>query len=420
MSDLKIFTDNIEPQALEQINTLIKQPAFSDCKIRIMPDIHAGAGCVIGFTADLGDKVIPNIVGVDIGCGMLTINLGIVDVDLEKLDNIIRKNVPSGRNVHSGEVIKFEGLKELYCYDNLRNIEWIDNSLGTLGGGNHFIELDVDSVGGKYLIIHSGSRNLGKQVAEIYQQIAIDTMQGKDKLAEESKKMIDDYKSKGRHKDIQRGLRDLKYRFQNNELNIPKELCYLTGENREKYLHDMKICQEFATENRKMIAYEILDELYGRYQYTLVNEKTMDYDKASKVNVGITVGYFETIHNYIENDTNMVRKGAISAKKNELLLIPINMRDGCIVGLGKGNADWNMSAPHGAGRIMSRNKAKESISLEDFEKSMDGIYTTSVNQSTIDESPMAYKPMEEIVENIKDTVDILKIIKPIYNFKASE
>lgn len=399
MSDLKIFTENIEPQALNQIYTLIKQPAFQECKVRIMPDVHAGAGCVIGFTADLGDKVIPNIVGVDIGCGMLTIELGKYPVDLEQLDNVIRQNVPSGKNVHDREVKSFERLKELYCYKELKNIEWIEHSMGTLGGGNHFIELDVDEDGNKYLIIHSGSRNLGKQVAEIYQNIAIDTMQGLGKLAEESKKLIEDYKSKGRNKDIQRGLEELKRKFQPDKINIPKELCYLTGENREKYLHDMKICQEFASENRYAIAKEISDGMGWQM---------------------LCVTSFETIHNYIEHDTNMVRKGAISAKEGEALLIPINMRDGCIIGKGKGNSDWNMSAPHGAGRIMSRSKAKQSISLEEFQQSMQGIYTTSVDVSTIDESPMVYKPINEIVDNIKDTVDIIKIIKPIYNFKASE
>lgn len=399
MSDLKIFTENIEPEALNQIHMLIKQPAFADCKIRIMPDVHAGAGCVIGFTADLGEKVIPNIVGVDIGCGMLTIDLGKYPVELEWLDKAIRQNVPSGRKVHNGEVRVFDRLKELYCYNELKNVDWIEHSMGTLGGGNHFIELDADEDGNKYLIIHSGSRNLGKQVAEIYQQIAIDTMQGADKLAEESQKLIEDYKSKGRHKDIQRGLAELKRKFQPDKLNIPKELCYLTGENREKYLNDMKICQEFASKNRYAIAKEISDGM-GWHM--------------------LCVTSFETIHNYIEHDTNMVRKGAISAKEGEKLLIPINMRDGCIIGRGKGNSDWNMSAPHGAGRIMSRSKAKQNISLEEFQQSMQGIYTTSVDMSTIDESPMAYKPMEEIVDNIKDTVEIIKIIKPIYNFKASE
>lgn len=400
MSDLKIFTDNIEPEALNQIYTLIKQPAFSDCKVRIMPDVHAGKGCVIGFTADLGDKVIPNIVGVDIGCGMLCCEIGKVDIDYEKLDSVIREHIPAGRAVREEE-INFPQLEDLYCKEQLRNMEWLKCSLGTLGGGNHFIEIDEDSDGMKYLVIHTGSRNLGKQVAEIYQQMAIDDMQGMNKLAEESQKLIAEYKAAGRQKEIQRGLAQLKRKWQPNKLNIPKELCYLTGENREMYLHDMKICQEFARVNRRAI-----QDIIFYYMGWTFSRSSMER--------------FQTIHNYIDHDTNIVRKGAISAKTGEKVLIPINMRDGCIIGIGKGNEDWNCSAPHGAGRIMSRSKAKENVSLEEYQESMKGIYTTSVNRSTIDESPMAYKPMREIMEHIKDTVEIVKIIKPVYNFKASE
>lgn len=399
MSDLKIFTENIEPQALNQIYTLIKQTAFADCKVRIMPDVHAGAGCVIGFTADLGDKVIPNIVGVDIGCGMLTVELGNIDIDLAKLDDIIRKYVPNGRNVHETEDNFSEIIiNQLYCKDRLKNVDWLKRSCGTLGGGNHFCEVDIDDDGNKYLVIHSGSRNIGKQVAEIYQQMAIDDLSGANSLEEETKKLIEDYKRTGRQKDIQRGIAELKRKFQPKS-SVPKELSYLTGEHREMYLHDMKLCQEFASLNRKQIWTEIMSGLG-------LNK--------------MLVTYFETIHNYIEHDTNIVRKGAISAKEGETVLIPINMRDGCIIGRGKGNADWNYSAPHGAGRVMSRSKAKETVSLEEFKQSMQGIYTTSVNRSTIDESPMAYKPIDEIVANIQDTVEIVKIIKPIYNFKASE
>ena len=397
MSDLKIFTENIEKEALEQIERLIHQPAFENCKVRIMPDVHAGAGCVIGFTADLGDKVIPNIVGVDIGCGMLTVSLGKPELDLTKLDGAMRKRVPSGRQTHAGRHVKFPKIQELYCFRQLRDTKRMERSIGTLGGGNHFIELDADQEGNKYLIIHSGSRNLGKQVAEYYQGLAVELMQGKDKLYEMQEKLIKEYKAAGRRKEIQGAIRELHRKFDPNPLNIPKELCYLTGEYRERYLHDMEICQEFAVLNRKEMADAILDEL--------------DIGELDR---------FETIHNYIEFGSNMVRKGAISAKKGELLLIPINMRDGCIIGRGKGNPDWNLSAPHGAGRLMSRTKAKESITLEAFERSMEGIYTTSVNQSTIDESPMAYKPLAEILENIKDTVEIVKLIKPVYNFKASE
>lgn len=397
MSDLKIFTENIEPEALNQIYTLIKQPAFEDCKVRIMPDVHAGAGCVIGFTADLGDKVIPNIVGVDIGCGMLTVELGKIDIDFEELDKAIRKRVPSGKNVHDGRVVRFDELQDLYCYRELKDTKRLERSIGTLGGGNHFIEIDTDTEGNKYLIIHSGSRNLGKQVAEHYQKLAIEIMQGKDKLFEMQEKLIADYKAQGKRKEIEKAIKELHRKFNPNPLGIPKELCYLTGKYREWYLHDMQICQKFAVKNREEIARAILNEMGLR-----------------------SVSSFETIHNYIEFGSNMVRKGAISAKENEMLLIPINMRDGCIIGIGKGNEDWNCSAPHGAGRIMSRSKAKEMVSLDEFRQSMEGIYTTSVNQSTIDESPMVYKPIDEIVNNIENTVEIVKIIKPIYNFKAGE
>lgn len=396
MSDLKIFTDNIEPEALNQIYTLVKQPAFSDCKVRIMPDVHAGAGCVIGFTADLGDKVIPNIVGVDIGCGMLTTELGKIDIDFQKLDDVIRKYVPSGRNAHDEEQSAFSAniIEKLYCKKQLRNVEWLKRSLGTLGGGNHFIEVDIDNNGNKYLVIHSGSRNLGKQVAEIYKKMAIDDLNGEPKQ-EEIRRIIEEYKRSGKEKEISLAIAELNKKFTISK--VPKELSYLIGEHRELYLHDMKLCQKFAVENRRMMA-EII---------------------AYKMDWSIS-GKFETIHNYIEDETNMVRKGAISAKNGERVLIPINMRDGCIIGIGKGNEDWNYSAPHGAGRIMSRRKAKEYVSMEEYEKTMKGIFTTSVNQYTIDESPMAYKSMQEILENIKNTVEVERIIKPIYNFKASD
>lgn len=395
--DLKIFTDNVEGKALNQIYELCKLPAFSNSKVRIMPDVHAGTGCVIGFTGNLGDKVIPNIVGVDIGCGMLTVMLGKIDIDLKKLDDVIRKEVPSGRDVHEGRKVHFPDIQKLHCYRELKDTRRLERSIGTLGGGNHFIEIDVDDEGNKYLIIHSGSRNLGKQVAMYYQDIAVELMQGKDKLYKQQKQLIAEYKATGRKNEIEKAIKELHRKFNPNPLNIPKDLCYLTGEYREMYLHDMKICQEFAVANRKEIANAIVTK--------------MGFEMLDS---------FETIHNYIEFDSNIVRKGAISAKENERLLIPINMRDGCIFGIGKGNEDWNYSAPHGAGRLMSRSQAKETVTLEDFEKSMEDVYTTCVNTSTIDESPMAYKPIEEIINNIGDTVEIVKIIKPIYNFKACE
>jgi len=395
--DLKIFTNNIESTALNQIYTLVKQPAFSNCKVRIMPDVHAGAGCVIGFTADLGDKVIPNIVGVDIGCGMLTVELGKIDINFNELDKVIREKIPSGRNVHNNRVVRFDELQDLYCYRELKDAKRFEKSIGTLGGGNHFIEVDTDEDDNKYLIIHSGSRNLGKQVAEYYQKLAIEIMRGKDILLKMQEKIIADYKVQGRKREIEKAIKELHRNFHHNPLDIPKELCYLTGKYREQYLHDMEICQQFAVRNRGEIVKVILS--------------TMNWND---------IRSFETIHNYIEFGSNMVRKGAISAKENERLLIPINMRDGCIIGIGKGNDDWNQSAPHGAGRIMSRSKARETVSLGDFQQSMKGIYTTSVSMSTLDESPMVYKSLDEILENIKDTIDVIKIIKPIYNFKASE
>lgn len=402
MADLKIFTENIEQEALNQIYTLVKQPAFSDCKIRIMPDVHAGAGCVIGFTADLGEKVIPNIVGVDIGCGMLTTNLGNIDIDFERLDKIIREYVPSGRKVYEEEntPVASDIVEKLHCKEQLKNIDWIKRSCGTLGGGNHFIEVDNDSKNNKYLIIHSGSRNVGKQVAEIYQQMAIDDISGKSNFKQDSEKLIAEYKKCKREREISKAIKELKQSYKTNTTKIPRELSYLVGKHREMYLHDMKLCQEFAKINRRTIQSIIC--------YYMCWEVTKETER------------FQTIHNYIEYDTNIVRKGAISAKMGEKVLIPINMRDGCILGTGKGNEDWNYSAPHGAGRTMSRSKAKESILLEEYQKAMDGIFTTSVNTSTIDKSPMAYKTMDEIIGNIKDTVEIVDIIKPIYNFKANE
>ena len=406
MKNLKIFTSNVEQEAIDQINTLLDQPAFADCKVRIMPDVHAGAGCVIGFTANLGDKVIPNIVGVDIGCGMWTIELGyfdddfnmhnVTEIDYEKLDAVIRKHIPCGRNVHEGRKVRFDRIQDLRCYRELKDTKRFERSIGTLGGGNHFIEIDEASDGKKYLVIHTGSRNLGKQVADYYQKLAVELMQGKDELYSKQERLIAEYKAQGRRDEIEGAIKDLHRNFKAKQLDIPKDLCYLTGKYREDYLHDMRICQDFAKINRKYLGLTILNE--------------MGWTKISN---------FETIHNYID-DSNMIRKGAISAKAGEKVIIPINMRDGCIVGVGKGNEDWNCSAPHGAGRIMSRAKAREVIDLDEFKEAMDGIFTTSVCTDTVDEAPMVYKPMDEIVENIKDTVDILEIIKPVYNFKASD
>lgn len=400
MRNLKIFTDNIDEKALQQINTLLEQDVFKNSKIRIMPDVHAGTGCVIGFTGDLGDKVIPNIVGVDIGCGMRIVELGNIELDLDKLDNMIRGYIPSGMNVHESPIDGADSyINELICKDELKNKDnWLKKSLGTLGGGNHFIEIDVDDENNKYLVIHTGSRNLGKQVAEIYQEKAIKYCSYEKEMNDEKRKIIKEYKEQHREKEIQNKLIEISEKYK-GKTKLPKDLCYLEGDLRDDYLHDMKICQDFAVENRTNIAFKIINTICSQFTFPK---------------------FFETVHNYISFEDNIVRKGAISAKKGEKVLIPMNMRDGCIIGIGKGNDDWNCSAPHGAGRIMSRMDAKKTLNLESYKDSMQNIYSTCVNESTIDESPMVYKPMDEIINNIKDTVDIVKIIKPIYNFKASE
>ena len=394
--NLKIFTKNIEQETINQIDELLSQEAFKDCKVRVMPDVHAGKGCVIGFTADLGDKVIPNIVGVDIGCGMLCVELGKIELDLEKIDKVINEYVPAGRNIREQKLMDFEKINDLYCLRELKETKKFNRAIGTLGGGNHFIEIDVDDEGNKYLVIHTGSRNLGNQVANYYQDLAIQLCSGKEEMFAKKEEIIKTYKEQGRKQEIQKALKELEKEYKNNKPELPNELCYLEGKYREMYLHDMKICQEYASLNRSYIAREILK------------------------NIGLQIyqKHFETIHNYINFEDNIVRKGAIRANKGERVIIPINMRDGSIIAVGKGNEDWNNSAPHGAGRIMSRMKARETFKLEEFKESMKDIYSTSVVEETIDEAPFVYKPMQEIIDNIKDTVEIEKIIKPIYNFKA--
>lgn len=393
-----VYAKTVEQSAIEQIELLCAQEFTKGAKIRIMPDVHTGAGCVIGFTANLGDMVIPNIVGVDIGCGMLCVKLGNVDIDFYKLDEVIRKYVPSGTEVQEGRLIKYSALQQMHCYRSLKHTKRIERSIGTLGGGNHFIEMDVDDNNCKYLVIHTGSRNLGKQVAEHYQNMAYDVLCGKDKLFEEQKRIIEEYKAAGRRTEIQDTIKKLKAEFQSKTTDVPKELCYLTGEYRQMYLDDMAVCQAFATINRKYIADSILINYFGK-----------SYDEFES---------FETIHNYIDLKNNIVRKGAVSAQKGEMLLIPINMRDGSLICVGKGNEDWNCSAPHGAGRLMSRGTARDSLSINEYKKEMSGIFSTCVKESTIDESPMAYKNKDEIIEQITPTADILLQIKPIYNFKA--
>lgn len=427
MKDLKIFTDDIEQEAVNQINELLDQGAFKDSKIRIMPDVHAGKGCVIGFTGNLGNKVIPNIVGVDIGCGMLCVELGNIDLNLERLDKIIREYVPSGFEVHDERKYKFLELQDLKCYRELKDTKRLERSIGTLGGGNHFIEIDIDEDNNKYLVIHTGSRNLGKQVAEYYQELANQLCNYNiGEYKEKQQELIKKYKEQGRKQEIQSALMELKEKYKTDHKKIPKDLAYLEGQYREDYLHDMKICQEFAKDNRLCIAKQILCNYfqlpyYEGYKSVRLREKAMsNCDWYTQDMIERDFWYFETIHNYISFEDNIVRKGAISAKKGEMVLIPMNMRDGCIIGVGKGNDDWNQSAPHGAGRIMSRMKAKKTFNLDEYKESMKDIYTTSVNEDTIDEAPFVYKPMQEIIDNISDTVDIIKIIKPIYNFKASD
>lgn len=417
-----VYTDIIEETAAEQIVQLCSQKFAEKSRIRIMPDVHAGAGCVIGFTADLGDMVIPNIVGVDIGCGMLTVELGkgpagpgggepFTTADFKKLDETIRKFIPSGKDVHEGRVVRFPKLQELHCYRSLKNTKRLERSIGTLGGGNHFIEIDVDDEGTYYLVIHTGSRNLGKQVAEYYQNLAYDLLRGKDQLLAEQERIIEEYKAAGRRKEIQQVLKELHRNYEAKEIDLPKVLCYLTGEYRQMYLDDMRICQEYAVKNRAVIAELILKNWLGMPEDAEENGSTSVLDRFP---------HFETIHNYIDHESNIVRKGAVSAKAGETLLIPINMRDGSLICRGKGNEDWNCSAPHGAGRLFSRGAARAQFDVADFAKEMEGIFTTSVGADTLDECPMAYKPMESITGNIGPTVDIVKVIRPVYNFKAGE
>lgn len=331
---------------------------------------------------------------------MLCVELGNIELDLDKLDNIIREYIPSGMNVHESPIDGADFyINELICKDELKNKDnWLEKSLGTLGGGNHFIEVDVDDENNKYLVIHTGSRNLGKQVAEIYQEKAIKYCSYEKEMKDEKRKIIKEYKEQHREKEIQDKLIEISKKYK-GKTKLPKDLCYLEGQLRDDYLHDMKICQDFAVENRSYIVFKIINKI----------DSQLPFPK-----------FFETIHNYISFEDNVVRKGAISAKKGEMVLIPMNMRDGCIIGIGKGNDDWNQSAPHGAGRIMSRMDAKKTLNLESYKNSMQNIYSSCINESTIDEAPMVYKPMAEIIDNIKDTVDVVKIIKPIYNFKASE
>lgn len=388
--DLQIFTENIEPTAVNQIYNLITQPPFEGQKVRIMPDVHMGTGCVVGFTATMGDKVIPNVIGVDIGCGMLTVCLGKRQIDLPALDDFIRANIPSGSELRKNYG-NMAFVRRLRCYSELSDTDRIYRSLGTLGGGNHFIEVDTDEDGALYLVIHSGSRNLGTQVAKLYQQKAV--VACKNAAEAEKKAVHAALLAVGKVDQIPDALQEVSRKCA-RRTKTPAEYCYFEGPEAEDYLHDMRICQTFAEKNRWAIADEILRFL------------------------GVAKAHaFETMHNYID-DAGIIRKGAIAARAGQRVLIPMNMRDGCLIAVGKGNPDWNESAPHGAGRLVSRGEAKELFSEAEYQAAMAGIYTTSANSSTIDESPMAYKPMDEILEKIHPTVEVQQVIRPIYNFKA--
>lgn len=384
----------VEDEAIEQIHRMCDHEFTKGSKIRIMPDVHAGKGCTIGTTMTIVDKAVPNIVGVDIGCGMYTVELGKVKIDFEKVDAAAHY-VPSGRGIWEGRMERFD-LTRLRCYRSLKQTKRLERSLGTLGGGNHFIEIDVATDGTKYLVTHSGSRNLGKQVAELYQNLAVDLNVGKEDYFKRRDEIIRTYKEQGRRNEIQAALKSLEKDWAAKEPTIPADLCYLYGTYLEDYLHDVEICQQFAKRSRERMAEIIL-------------EKT-----------GLTaISSFHTIHNYIDTKEMILRKGAIAAHAGELVLILINMRDGSVLARGKGNPEWNFSAPHGAGHLMSRKKARETLDLEAYKKTMEGIYTTSVNESTIDEAPMAYKSLEDIIDVISASVDVIEVLKPIYNFKAS-
>ncbi len=382
----------VEDEAIEQIRRMCDYEFTAGSRIRIMPDVHAGKGCTIGTTMTVTDKAVPNIVGVDIGCGMYTVDIGKADIDFEKLDAAAHF-IPSGMNVWEGRQERFD-LQALRCYRSLKDARRLERSLGTLGGGNHFIEVDMAADGTKYLVIHSGSRNLGKQVASIYQQLAVDLNKGKETYFKERDEIIRTYKVQGRRQEIQAALEAISW----NQLQatMPEDLCYLYGQYLEDYLHDVVICQHFARRNREKMAEILLDS------------------------AGMAGGEaFHTIHNYIDTDEMILRKGAIAAHNGEKVLIPINMRDGSVLAIGKGNQEWNFSAPHGAGRLMSRKAAKENLDLDEYKQEMKGVYTTSVNEDTLDEAPMAYKSLADIIDVIRESVEVIDIMKPIYNFKAS-
>ena len=387
------YTNELEKTAAEQIKTVCEQSFFANSKIRIMPDVHAGLGCTIGTTMTITDKVVPGMVGVDIGCGMETVRLQERKIDLDRLDALIRAQIPFGREVRDiHHPLNFEiDLNALRCspYVNLHRARC---SIGTLGGGNHFIEIDRDEDGALYLVVHSGSRHLGNEVAKFYQDEGRRSMWGGSHYQRMA--LMEQLKAEGRFQEIQKTMDNLK---KEHPIDIPKDLAYVEGRLFDDYIHDMKIIQHFAALNRKAMVDVIL------------------------TGMGLTAEeQFTTIHNYIDTEHMILRKGAVSAQKGEKLLIPINMRDGSLICVGRGNEDWNCSAPHGAGRLMSRKAAFSALSMEEFKAQMEGIYTTCILPETLDEAPMAYKSMDEIIENIAPTAEIIRRIKPVYNFKAAE
>ena len=386
------FAKVIEDEAVEQIRRMCDYEFTAGSRIRIMPDVHAGKGCTIGTTMTVSDKAVPNVVGVDIGCGMYTVSLGRAEIDMERMDAAAHF-IPSGTDVWEARKERFD-LTGLRCYRELKDAKRLERSLGTLGGGNHFIEIDRAADGTQYLVIHSGSRNLGKQVAEIYQRLAVDLNKGREEYFARRDALIAEYKAAGRRKEIQAALKAL--HWTSHEATVPEDLCFVYGQYLEDYLHDVEICQRFARRNRELMAGIILQRL------------------------GLeAAGAFHTVHNYIDTDEMILRKGAIAAHAGEKVLIPINMRDGSVLAVGRGNPDWNYSAPHGAGRILSRTAAKAQLDLAEYRREMAGVYTTSVSEATLDEAPMAYKSLADIIDVIGESVDIIEVLKPIYNFKAS-
>ena len=392
-ADATIYTDLVDQPSISQVMELCNQEFAEGQKIRLMPDIHAGAGCTIGTTMTIGDKIVPNLVGVDIGCGMAVAVLKEKHIELQKLDKVIRIFIPSGFSVRETihPFVDDAELHDLRCVNHI-NLDRAEKSIGTLGGGNHFIEVDKDEDGTLYLVVHSGSRHLGVEIASYYQNLAYEQLNKCSRA--EVDELVKRLKSEGKQRQIESEIKKLKSM---KRTNVPKNLAYVEGKSFDDYIHDMKIAQHYAALNRRAMVDVILKEM-----------KLHSVDE------------FTTIHNYIDLGDMILRKGAVSAQKGERLIIPINMRDGSLICIGKGNPEWNYSAPHGAGRLMSRAQAKESFTVSQFQKEMSGIYTTSVGRDTLDECPMAYKPMESILQNITDSVDVQKIIRPVYNFKAGE